>query len=278
MHRRNELCATLPFGFSFDVDRFVAAYARVGVSAYQFYRNEDRPPSVAEALAVVGRHGVRFDSIHGVFGFHLDPSGPDASHRAHCLRVYEREGELARELGGPMVVVHPSAWTPDRVPLTRAQVEEAGVARWPRLDDWMRRLAEIGERLGVVYLMENQPFNCPLGHDAGELARRVVAVGSPAVRVCLDTGHAHITGDVVVAVREAAPAIAYVHAHDNDGAEDDHRMPGDGTIDWGSVSAALRECGVGAPRMLEVFYDEARVEAMAQGGLGARLAAALALG
>lgn len=278
MHRRNELSATLPFGFSFDVDRFVAAYARLGVSAYQFYRNEERPPSVGDALAVVARHGARFDSIHGVFGYHLDPSGPDPAHREHCLRVYEREGELARQLGGPMVVVHPSAWTPERAELSRAQVEAASAQRWPRLDDWMRRLAEIGERLGVVYLMENQPFNCPLGHDAGELARRVLAVGSAALRVCLDTGHAHITGDLTRAVTEAAPAIAYVHAHDNDGAVDDHRMPGDGTIDWGSFAAALRRCGVSAPRMLEVFYDEARVERMAAAGLGVRLGAALALG
>lgn len=272
------LAVVAPFGFSFEPVRLLRAYAAVGVTTAQFYRNEQNPPTVAEALRAAEAAGVRYDSIHGVFGFHLDPSSDDPEHVEHCLKVYESEGRLASDLGGPMVVVHPSAWNPGMRVMPLAEVEATSAVRWPRADVFMRRLAEIGERLGVTYLIENQPFNCPLGHDCAEMARRVLAVQSPRLRMCLDTGHAHITSNVVESLRRAAPAIDYLHIHDNDAVQDDHRMPGDGTIDWAALAGVLRSTGLRAPRMLEVFYSEAKVEELGGEGLGGRLREALALG
>ena len=267
------LATTVPFGFDFDPARFMRAYGSLGARQVQFYRNEAKPPTTAEALAAARGAGQRYDSIHGVFGEHLDPSGPDAAHAAHCLSVYEQEGRLALDLGGPMVVVHPSGWTPGRKELTRQQASEAAVPRRPRLDTFMRRLADIGEHLGVTYLVENQPFNCYLGHDPVGLAAQIAAVGSARVQMCFDTGHAHITADVYRSLQSCAPVIRYLHVHDNDGTVDARLMPGaaGGTIDWERFAAALRETGLGAPRMLEVFEPEASVEQRAQQGFGGTL-------
>lgn len=271
------LAVTAPFGFDFDPVRFLAAYRAVGVSTAQFYRNEQKPPTVKEALAAANAAGVRFDSIHGVFGFHLDPSSPRAEHREQCLKVYESEGKLASDLGGPMVVVHPAAFNPGMRMMTLDEAAAASQGRWDYLHQFLLRLGEIGQRLGVVYLIENQPPNTPLGHDAARLARAVEAVKSPNIRMCLDTGHAHFSGDVAEATRACAGVVEYFHVHDNDAKVDDHRMPGDGTIDWKSWSGALRQTGNQSPRMLEVFYDEARVEQLGREGLAARLKAACAL-
>ncbi|MFN9133080.1 MAG: sugar phosphate isomerase/epimerase family protein [Phycisphaerales bacterium] len=276
------LATVAPFGFTFDVHRLLSAYAAVGVTTLQFYRNEQKPPTVAEALRLAGSLGLKYDSIHGVFGFHLDPSSDDPEHRKHCLKVYEDEGKLARDLGGPMVVVHPSKWNEGMRNMSLDELAREKVRRVPMLMDFLSRLAEVGQRLGVVYLIENQPYNNPLGHDPVALARCVLDAGSPHIRMCLDTGHAHITSDLISATRACLPAIAYYHIHDNDGTLDDHRMPGDGTIDWPAFAAVLREGESRAPtppapRMLEVFYDEPRVESLAAAGLRARLHAALAL-
>jgi sugar phosphate isomerase/epimerase len=213
-----------------------------------------------------------------VFGEHLDPSSPDPEHRRHCLHTYTAEGELALALGGPMVVVHPSCWNPGRREMTRAEVEATSAVRWPHLHDFLSRLAEIGDRLGVTYLIENQPLNCPLGHDVARLAQAVREIKNQHIRMCLDTGHAHITGDVAQAVRDAADVIEYLHIHDNDAKLDDHRMPGDGTINWPAFAEALVETRLPATRMFEVFYDEAKVEAAAASGLGVKLAAWTACG
>jgi sugar phosphate isomerase/epimerase len=271
------LACIAPFGFSFDPTRFLAAYQAVGCRTCQFYRNEQRAPSLADALKATELAGLKFDSIHGLFGFHIDPSSGDERHRKRCLEIYESEGRLASDLGGPMVVVHPSAWNPGMRMMNRAEIEAASTPRWSRLDDFMRRLAEIGERLRVVYLIENQPMNCPLGHDTVKLAQAVMAIGSPWIRMCLDTGHAHMTGNLLEQVKQALPAISYFHIHDNDSKVDDHRMPGDGTIDWPGLAKILTDSGNASPRMLEVFYDEARVEDLSRNGLGGRLKTACAI-
>lgn len=271
------LAVTAPFGFTFDPVRFLSAYRALGATAAQFYRNEQKPPTVAEALSAAAAAGVKFDSIHGVFGTHIDPSNPNADHRAQCLNIYEEEGKLARDLGGPMVVVHPSAFNPGMRMMSLEEAETASIVRWGYLDDFLRRLGDLGQRLGVTYLIENQPPNCPLGHDAARLAQAVERIGSPSIRMCLDTGHAHFSAKVADAVTACAGVIAYFHIHDNDSRTDDHRMPGDGTIDWKGFAAALRATKSGATRMLEVFYDEDRVEELGRNGLGMRLREACAL-
>ncbi len=283
------LATIAPFGFSFDPVRLLSAYRALGCRTCQFYRNDDNPPRLSEALAASAAAGVPFDSIHGRFGYTIDPSSPCAEHRRWCVNLYEEEGRLARELvegsggmdgsggGSPMVVVHPAAWTPGRALMTPAEAAASDAYRAPFLREFMAALAEVGERLGVTYLIENQPFNVYMGADPGLLAQRVLDVGSARIRMCLDTGHANITGDPTAALLAAAPAIAYFHIHDNDARADDHRMPGDGSIDWAAFSAALGETNCRATRMLEVFYDEAKVETLAAAGLADRLREALHL-
>ncbi|MBC7835261.1 MAG: sugar phosphate isomerase/epimerase [Phycisphaerales bacterium] len=265
------LATIAPFGFDFDPARLLAAYRALGCTACQFYRNEAKPPTVREALDAAAAGGLIFDSVHGVFGFDYDPSSPDPSERARCLDVYEQEAELCLQLGGNMVVVHPSKWTPERRPLARAEAEAHAAQRYPLLDDFLERLAAVADRVGVTFLIENQPMNCYVGNDPAQLARHVIAAGSTRIRMCLDTGHAHITGDVVEALNDAGPAISYLHMHDNDRTVDDHRMPGDGTIDWRGAASVIRRALPRATRMLEIFYPVERVEALAAAGGGEKL-------
>ncbi len=271
------LSTTVPFGFDFEVPRFLAAYRTLGCVSAQFYRNTSNAPSPTEALRIIGRAGMHFDSIHGVFGPDIDPSSADASHRGDCLRIYETEAKLARDLGVRHIVVHPSANRADFTFYDRAEARRLQAERWPHLDDFMKRLADIGDRAGAVFLMENVPHYSPLGHDPAELARHILAVNRPTVRMCFDTGHAHVTGDVVATLGAAAKAIDYLHIHDNDAKADDHRMPGDGTIDWVRFGAALEKTGLSVPCMLEVFYPVPEVEALAQDGRSSIIARACAL-
>lgn len=271
------LAVTAPFGFTFEPVRLLRAYASLGATTAQFYRNEQKPPTVSEALAAVREAGMSFDSIHGVFGPHIDPTGPDRAHRAECVRIYEDEGRLARDLGGPMVVVHPSGQSPDLKPIPHDRIAGETAARLPLLMEFMHRLADVGQKLGVVYLIENQPLNCPLGQSSVELAHAIAKINSPNVRMCLDTGHAHIAGDTIGVVRAVAPVLSYLHIHDNDQVLDDHRMPGDGNIDWPRFASELRAIKNNSPRMLEVFYDEAKIESLAAQGFAAKLRSMCAL-
>jgi sugar phosphate isomerase/epimerase len=271
------LAATAPFGFTFDLPRLLTAYRSLGVQQLQFYRNEKNPPTVEAALRLSAQLALPFDSIHGLFGPHIDPTSPDTAQRDAALRIYEDEGKLARDLNGPMVVVHPSAQSPDLKPIPQDELQRQALERTPRLHDWLKRLADVGSKLNVVYLIENQPFNCALGHDPLALARSIRQINSPFIRMCFDTGHAHLTANVTDALTQTADVISYLHIHDNDTTLDDHRMPSDGTINWPAFASALRASNNQSPRMLEVFYEEPRIENLVKQGFKSKLAEMCAL-
>lgn len=273
---RRSLSTTVPFGFDFDTPSFLAAYRELGCTTAQFYRNPNLPPTTSDALRTIEAAGMRFDSIHGLFGADIDPSSPDRSHRDSCVRLYESEGRLALDLGVSAVVVHPSGNRADYQPYDPGQARALEASRWPYFDDFALRLADVGDAIGVTYLIENVTHVFPLGHNPAALAARLLSLRRDRLRMCFDTGHAHVTDDVTRSLLACAPAIDYLHIHDNDSTEDNHRMPGDGTIDWRRFAETLQATNLCVPCMLEVFYPVDRVQALAGNGLGARLAQACA--
>ncbi|MGH9398502.1 MAG: sugar phosphate isomerase/epimerase family protein [Terriglobia bacterium] len=72
------------------------------------------------------------------------------------------------------------------------------------------------------------------------------------VKVCLDVGHAHLTGGVLPALAILKPLIATVHLHDNRLDKDDHLLPFAGFVDWPAVMKALRELGGGPAGLIEL--------------------------
>lgn len=258
-----QLATVATFGFGdFDPPVILDLFRRMGCTHAQFYRNEDNPPCMQEVPAIISNAGLIIDSIHGVFGDKYDPSAPDDAARKAAVEVYRREGELALELGGPMVVVHPAPMLPPtrKVPDGERARREAPLLRS------MRELAEIGRRQGVVYLFENLTGQALIGHDPLRLAQWIRQINSPNLRMCFDTGHARLTGQVASSIQACKDVIAYLHVHDNDGVNDSHLMPGDGVIDWPSVGMAISGGKLSCSAMLEVFYLQDKLQTYLNAG------------
>jgi len=245
------LSTVAAFGFDdFDPPVTLGLYKQLGCRSSQFYRNEANPPTVEYARKVAEQAGLPFDSIHGVFGDAYDPSCPDETFRRKSVEVYRNEGELAVELGGPRVVVHPAPMKPADAKLTPGDRQH----RMDALRRSMAELTEVGERLGVTYLWENITDRYWVGEDPIEIAGLLREFDSPHTRMCFDTGHALMTGTVEDRLAACADVISYLHVHDNDAKEDSHLMPGDGVTDWQAVRRTLRDAAIDVPAMLEVFY------------------------
>jgi sugar phosphate isomerase/epimerase len=86
----------------------------------------------------------------------------------------------------------------------------------------------------------------------GEVVRRVHERAATSFGFVLDTGHAHIAGDLSGLVNLAGRRLQSLHLHDNDGHGDQHLVPGEGTIDWVPFLRELRASGYEGPLMLEV--------------------------
>ena len=64
------------------------------------------------------------------------------------------------------------------------------------------------------------------------------------VSVNLDVGHCHAVGeDAVTAIKRLAKRLIGLHLSDNHGSGDEHLLPGEGTINWPHVAAALDPAG-----------------------------------
>jgi sugar phosphate isomerase/epimerase len=63
------------------------------------------------------------------------------------------------------------------------------------------------------------------------------------LKVCFDSGHAHLDGGVDEAMTILRGAVASTHLHDNAGARDEHVLPGEGKVDWAKLIPALRREG-----------------------------------
>jgi sugar phosphate isomerase/epimerase len=118
-------------------------------------------------------------------------------------------------------------------------------------------LVKRAETHGVTLVLEN----CE-DMDPFERLHLAAAFNSPAVKVSLDTGHAHYAHGahgappVDAHLRAVAPALAHLHLQDADGLADRHWALGRGTIHWHEVFAALAEAGQTPLLILEMAKPE----------------------
>jgi sugar phosphate isomerase/epimerase len=194
--------------------------------------------------------------IHGPFwGFKIDSQDPEIR---DVVRKRLLQGlDVCAVVGATQMVVH-SPYTTwdynnlDNNPQARAQVVERVHAT---LKDVVRR----AEDMGCVLVIENIEDKDP--HARVALAG---SFDSPAVRVSIDTGHAHYahasTGapPVDYYVHAASDRLAHVHVQDIDGYADRHWLPGQGTIRWEAVFAALA-AGSSNPRLVLEVKDQANL-------------------
>ena len=82
----------------------------------------------------------------------------------------------------------------------------------------------------------------------------IEAVGSPALKINLDVGHAAITDDNVAdSIRQLGPAIAHLHLEDIAGRVHKHLPFGEGEIDFGALKEALAEIDYQGPYVVDLF-------------------------
>lgn len=235
-----------------------------GVDAVQGYRNPSANVTEQAMLDAASAAGLSYDSIHGLFGLDLDPSSPSESVRQSTIATYRSEGEFVRRLGGTMVVVHPS---PQMNGSDRADPD----VRRRQLARSISELSELGSELGVDYLIENQPPGHPIGASVSELVSVLRQSRTRHIGLCFDTGHAHIAGDEVGALKSVGSLLRMVHASDNHGGQDEHLFCLDGTVDWAGLGLQLKRMQFAGPFMFEVFFDAAGVHRVATADRMARL-------
>ena len=77
------------------------------------------------------------------------------------------------------------------------------------------------------------------------------ALHTDGVGICLDTGHAYLSGEIETVVHKLSGHLWMIHASDNHGEHDDHLPPGQGNIQWRSLLEQVDRSGFGGAIILE---------------------------
>ncbi len=201
--------------------------------------------TVRRAAGLLESLGIGAYSFHAPFADPIDISSPDETQRIASVREVLAAAEAASILGSRHFVIHPG---PEHSP------HPGGEDRQHRLENVARSLDQIAtecRRLRMTCVLENKLPHLLFGNTADMLwilgAMTVTDVG-----VCLDTGHAHLGGELDTAMFKLANHLRMVHASDNRGHYDDHLPPGQGAIEWPRILTLLRASGFRGSLMLEI--------------------------
>ncbi len=161
---------------------------------------------------------------------------------ADLLATAEESIPVAKRLGIPRLNLHGTGLDGDGLPVVPVEVVTG--AMWLRARDTLARIAELGERHGVTFVLEN--LNLAVDHPGVPFARAedclalVEAVDHPNLRLMLDLYHAQIgEGNLIELCRRALPYIGEIQVADVPG----RCEPGTGEINYPAVAQALAEMG-----------------------------------
>ena len=115
----------------------------------------------------------------------------------------------------------------------------------------LEEIALFAKQRGVEVLLENTPN----GLSSAERLLMFFEMTHMNMNVCLDVGHANMNESVETAYKLLQSKIRSTHIHDNDGEEDLHLFPlngSGGTIDWPRAMKLLRSAPEQYPLLLEL--------------------------
>jgi sugar phosphate isomerase/epimerase len=191
--------------------------------------------SVRTAAHRIDDLGLEAYSFHAPFAPHIDISSLDGSTREAAFREIAQAAEAAAILGVHYFVLHPG---PE---MSAVPPREERLQRMENAVEILNRVAGRCRMLSIRCVLENKLPHLLFGKTC-DVLWILDALDALDVGVCLDTGHAFLSGEFEHLVRKLMGHLKMLHIHDNRGRDDEHLAPGDGFIDWEML---LRELAQG---------------------------------
>ncbi len=211
----------------------------------------------AKDIAALAKTGATFSSMTG----YVQGTLADADGAGELLRTAEQSLWVAEELDCPRLNVHGSGLDGRGLPVVASQVVTPEM--WLTAARTLTRLAELGERAGRVFTLEN--LNTAVDHPGVPFARAadtlalVEAVDSPHLRLNLDLYHAQIgEGNLVQLVERALPVVGEIQVADVPG----RCEPGTGEIHYPAIADALDRLGYTSVVGLEAWAADDSLQAL----------------
>ena len=243
------------------LEKFAAAGAKkLVLGTNLLYRSLTNPGFLKLLLRGLEKNGLRLEGAHAPFaqaGLNI----PESPEKTRVLRERRDMIALCGDLDVKVLVNHLSC---------REEFCDVAASMSELRSRSVRSLEELlpaAEKAGIVLALENIffPYDTP-----DEILALTAQFKSPFLGACYDFGHANVIADRPEAstagwpeklhrvwngrpvvwekdsLKKLLPEVVCLHMHDNDASWDQHRMPGQGCVDW----AHLLPLAERAPRLL----------------------------
>jgi len=217
----------------------------VEVCSFPAHLNYHDTDTVARASRRVEELGMEAYSFHAPFSDSIDISSSDASLREQALVEILQAAEAAAMFQVRYFVIHPG---PEHWDFNE---ENQRLDRLKWAAEILNRVAERCKELGIGCILENKLPHLLFARTS-DILWILSTMDSVDVGVCLDTGHANLTGDIYSVMHKLGPHLRMIHAHDNHGTGDEHLAPGNGNIDWNRLLTELDRTGFRGGFILEL--------------------------
>ena len=189
-------------------------------------------------INALAKSGATFSSMTGyIRGTLADDAGAD-----ELLATASQSIPAAKQLNCPRLNLHGTGLDGTGLPVIKSEVVTGPM--WLKARDTLNRIADLGEREGVTFVLEN--LNEAVDHPKTPFAKAadtlalVSSVNRPSLRLNLDLYHAQIgEGNLIELCRRALPFIGEIQVADVPG----RREPGTGEINYPAIARALVEMG-----------------------------------
>ena len=115
--------------------------------------------------------------------------------------------------------------------------------------DRIKRVAEKAEKHKVNVALENL-------RNSESLAYVFEKIELQHIGFCYDSGHHNCRNPKEDLLKKYGSRLMALHLHDNDGTDDQHRLPLEGTIDWNKTMQSISQTNYSGAIALEVINRE----------------------
>ena len=235
--------------------RLFAKFKRWGFDSVEIAIEDPAHVNPAFVKRELDRHGLVCGSVCGCFG-------PDRDLRGTTKQQMTAQKYLTSVLDQMVVLNCPTLIGPVYSAVGRADAVPPDEYRrqWKTVVKNLKTISRHAERRGKTICLEPlNRFETDFINTCDQALKMIKDVGSPALKIMLDTFHMNIEEkSSAAAIRKAGKHLGHVHACGSD-----RGTPGNDHIDWPSIAKALKDIRYQGDVVIESFTPDVKVIARA---------------
>jgi len=239
---------------------------RAGIPAVELWCRRSHfdyrsPEVVREVSEWLRDHPLRVHSLHAPTerdfapgresGSPISIADPERVRRLDAVDEMKRALDVAEQIPFRLMIVH-----------IGAARESSDPRKLEAAFNSLEHLSLFAKQRGVTLALENIPGELAAPSNLRHL---IEDTRLHDLRLCFDTGHAHLEDGVERSFEAMGDWMVTTHVHDNDGDKDEHLFPYEGSIDWDAALRLFAAAPVagGLPVVLELREQPARANPLA---------------